>query len=376
MTSATVDPANTQQVRRKAAIQEYIRSEITAWMDPSCSGFIVRSNYNDDLAALEQLQMVAKRLAASNEAPTEERLNRSNKTVIRPTQTGLALIDLCRAFDPDLPGRHRHHVFNPWIKMMVVAIRNWGMRRGLGTPFPVIGLAAEDRDDLERIARFVSLVSASREFKRKLQNEKARALEDYGSGSMYMIALFKRYACLLILRVDLYFWCEGNDEARAAKAQAVFDRFMPKLRRGRFKINVAGSLSSHGGSAESGVHFHVLVAFDGQAGGDAHGYACAIGMHWQEECADLGQGAFFNSYADRDTLQYNGVGLVQASDWRKLIELRQVLLTMAVSNYLVKLKNRPEKCFRRGEVKRVGAISGSSWQEGHSMATEVQILGV
>jgi hypothetical protein len=375
MTGMPFDHASEQRkVRREAVRQEQIRADVTGWREHNSAGRVIQTDYNHDLLMFKAMEAVARNLTKSTEEPTSETIDHKGTVVSLPTLTGEALIALCRAFDPDLPARHRHHEFNPWIRAMVIAVCNWGMATGLGLPFPIIGIAHVDQDCLRRIARFVRLVSQSREFKRKRDNDQAVALSNYRSGCSLMIALFTSYPCLLIVRVNLYFWCEGSDEVRAEKAQAAFDRFMPKLRRGRIERNVLGCLDSHGEGAEHGIHFHVLVALDGQECRDAFGYTRAIGKRWELECGSLGQGTYFNSYAGRHKQQFNGVGLVHAADWRKLIELRQALLSMAKSMYLVKLKHRPKKCFRCSLIKNVNVKLSASRQPGHDMATVLQIL--
>jgi hypothetical protein len=375
MTGMPFDHASEQRkVRREAVRQEQIRADVTGWREHNSAGRVIQTDYNHDLLMFKAMEAVARNLAKSTEEPTSETIDHKGTVVSLPTPTGAALIALCRAFDPDLPARHRHHEFNPWIRAMVIAVCNWGMATGLGLPFPIIGIAHVDQDCLGRIARFVRLVSLSREFKRKRDNDQAVALSNYRSGCSLMIALFTSYPYLLVVRINLYFWCEGSDEVRSKKAQAAIDSFMPMLRSGCIEPNVVGCLDSHGEGSERGIHFHVLVALDGQACRDPCVYARAIGKRWELECGCLGQGTYFNSYAGRHKQQFNGVGLVHVSDWRKLIELRQALLSIAKSEYLIKRKHRPKKCFRSSSIKTVKAKLSASRQPGHDMATVLQIL--
>jgi hypothetical protein len=367
-------PGEQRKVRREAAKKEMVRTEITGWMQPTSAGKIIQTDYHDDLALLKMLAAVAKKLATSNEDPTIETIDHKGTVVSLPTPTGAALIAICRVFDPDFPARHRHHEFNPWIKAIVVAIRNWGLQSGIGSQFPVMGIAPVDRHNLGRIACFVRLVSQSPGFKRKLSKDKAVASQDYLSASMYMTALFRLYACLLVVRINLYFWCEGSDEMRSEKAQAVFHRFLPMLRSGRIETQLVGCLASHGEGAERGIHFQVLVALDGQICKDASGYAKAIGKRWETECHSTGRSSFYNSYAGRDKHKFSGIGLVHVGDRNKLIALREVLLSLAKSTYLVKLKYRPKKCFCRGSIQRINGRLSASRQPGHDMATVLQIL--
>lgn len=372
--------------------QERRRAETTTWIGHDPDGQRVITEYFDDLRTLELMEKTAKQLARTTEAPTVERPDGTGHVVTQPTRIGRGLITLCDAFDPSLPERHRQHVFNPWIKAMLVALRHWSTGTGLGFGKSVagVGVVPEDRDQLDRMARFVRRVCHSRAFERKLQDEQKLALQNFRSACMYMISLFARHSRPLILRIDLYYHGEGREWARTDEAKAAFERFVRMLRSGRIVPDVLGCLISCEAGPERGLHFHVLVALDGHKRKDTYGLTQAIGHRWIEDYTRLGRGAFFNCYALRDEYEYNGLGLVHISDWRKLIGLRRALSYMAKAEYLIKVKDdaagktgrtnkskrRTKKSFRRGLIRHVRKKLGAPRQTDSEMLTVKRILEV
>lgn len=363
-----------RQFSREVARQEDIRSWVTGWMEPHPDGLFDAPKYAGDLSLLKLLEAAAKRLAKSTQEPCEEAIGRDGVRERWATPTGLRLAAICNMLDSEFVARHRRHAFNPWIKVMVVALCHWHPGHRFDLLASRIRISAEDQKRLGRMVRFVRRVSQSRAFKRKLQDERRLALQNYRSACTYLISMFARYSRLLILRVDLYYTGEGREKAWTEDAHAAFERFVRMLRCGRIVPDVLGYLTSREVGAERGIHFHLLVVMDGHKYRDADGYTRMIGERWVKDYTGPGRGTFYNCYARRHEHQFNGLGLVHLSDWRKLIGLRRAMLYMTKAEYLIKPKGRGEKNFRRGLVKHVGVKLGAPRQPGHEMSTVWRIL--
>jgi hypothetical protein len=360
-----------QEIARK----EKSRHEITDWMHFRPDGQRVITEYFNDLAVIEQLQKTAMQLAGSKLAPTKEDRNGSGKVTIRLTNTGKAMVALGDAFDPLLPARHRHHVFNPWIKAMMVALLHWHTGVGFGMAFSGKGILPEDRDNLNRIARFVRRACHSPVFHRRIQEGRRLAKQNLRSACAYMCSLFARHSRLLILRIDLYYQGEGREWSHSNEAKAAFERFVRALRTGRIVPDVLGYLASREDGPERSAHFHLLVVLDGHKRKDADGHTRQIGEHWETGYTGPGRGTFFNCYARRDEYEYNGLGLVHVSDWKMLIGIREALRYMTKPEHLVKVKNLTQKCFRRGLIKRADVKLGAPRHPGNGMSAVLRILG-
>lgn len=258
---------------------------------------------------------------------------------------------------------------------MVAALCRWHPGHRFDLMASRIRISEEDQRRLGQMARFVRGVSQSRGFERRLENEQKLALQNYRSACTYLTSLFARYSRLLILRVDLYYTGEGREEAWSEEARAAFERFVRMLRCGRIVPDVLGCMISREVGAERGLHFHVLVVMDGHKHRDADGYTRMIGERWVKDYTGPGRGTFYNCYVRRHEHEFNGLGLVHLSDWRKLIGLRRAMLYMTKAEYLVKPKDRGTRNFRRGLVKSAGVKLGAPRQPGHEMSTVWRILG-
>ncbi len=362
-------------ISQETGEQEALRSKVTEWMAPEVDGVTVITKYVNDLPLLRIMDAAAKRLAKTKEEPCKVISEKDGAPCTRLTKTGRALADLCNIFDRELVARHCHHAFNPWIKVMVLALCHWHPGHRFEKVSPSTRMSAIDQACFSRMARFVRRVSRSPKFKRRLQDERRLARQNYRSACTLMTTLFARHARLLILRVDLYYRDEGRQQALTEEAQGAFERFVRMLRCGRIVPDVLGYLISREVGAERGVHFHLLVAMDGHKHRDAYGFAKMIGDRWVKDYAGDGRGAYFNCYTRRNDYAFNGLGLVHISDSHKLIGVRQALQYMTKVDYLVKLKDRSERNFRRSLIKQVKVKMGAPRHPDHEMSTVWRIFG-
>lgn len=384
---------NEEQVEREAEQEENERETFTRWLVHKPDGKTYITEYQSDASLIVQMEKMAKRLAATTTAPTKTVVGDDGSKQIVPTRIGEDLIALCERFDPALPKRHRHHVFNPWIGIMLVAFCHWCGPTGFAKVIRGRGIVPGDRDALHRVVRFVRKVCGTRVFNAKLQTERDLARQNFDSACAYIVSLFARCSRLLILRVDLYYWGEGKKWARTSEAASAFDKFLDNLRRSRIILDVLGCLMRREEGPERGIHFHVLVALDGHKRRDAYGLTEEIGKDWVNRYSN-GRGSFFNCYTRRHDYRFNGLGLVHMSDQRKLIGVRVALRYITKPDYQVKdrvrvrdrragkngvgttaggKKARGKKNFRRGLMRRDEVKRGAPRR--HEMSTVWRLLG-
>jgi len=357
---------------RELAKHEDHRSEQTEWSKPSAEGMTITPMHFADKFKLQAFERIARHLATGAGKLTHD-TGPIDGCTVRLTRLGRRLAMICNFFEPDLLERHSRHVFNPWIKVMVAALRRW--HHGHRFAAASRNVSAEDRKRLGCMARYVRWVCRSRAFRLRIQKEQQLALQDFRSARDYVISLFTSHSRLLILRIDLYYCGEGREAALSDEACAAFERFIRMVRRGRIVPGVLGCLFSREVGVERGVHFHLMVVVDGHSFWDADGHTRTIGERWIKDYAGPGRGTFFNCYARRNEYEYNGLGLVDLSDWRKLMGIRLALEYMTKADYLVRLGGGKRKNFRRGLIKKVGVKRGAPRQREHDLATVRQILG-
>lgn len=367
--------ANYSEIESDILKYEERRVILTRWYVHGHERKALVTNYANDVDLVNVMETVARKLYASTQEPTEIASVRTGQVTL-PTQIGKDLINLCRRFDPSLPARHGQKAFNPWVKVMLVALCRWGETGGSGQTFPGVGIPPEERDALDQIAHFVREETRSKAFDQQQKNEKRVATQNLRSACMYIVRLFQSHSLLLILRVDLYYRGDGKEWARTDEAQSTFDRFKRKLHASQIVPDVLGQLVRREEGPELGIHYHVLVALDGHKRGDARGYAESIGRSWVDEYAGRERGAYFNCYARRRECTLNGLGKVHVSDCRSLIGLHVALRYITKPYYQVKIKSDHEKNFRRGLMKKpTDKKCGAPLKPGHDLSFVHQIFG-
>jgi hypothetical protein len=367
-------PTRERQTHQDILVQEKRRSEITGWMKHSPEGQIQITEYLNDLHLIELLDKTARQLTVATEEPTKEVTDRAGRVVAHLTPMGKALVALCDAFDLALPARHGHHVFNPWVQAMVDALCQWHPGHEFGEASPNAGISRADRVRLGHIARYVKQTCQSRAFERRLQDERKLALQNLDGARSYLTWLFALHSQLLILRIDLYYYDKGEEWAGTAEALAAFERFVRMLRIGHIVTDVLGYLLSREVGPERGIHFHVMVILDGYTQKDAYRCTQVIGERWVNDYATAESGSFFNGYARLHEYEYNGLSLVHASDWQKLLGVLRAIDSMTKADYLIKVRASSKKCFRHGQIRPFNVTPGASRQSEHEMSTVWRIL--
>lgn len=148
------------------------------------------------------------------------------------------------------------------------------------------------------------------------------------STTKYIDALQDRYSKLCVIRVDLSYKKPFSDNTLLEGAIKDYDRMMLN-RRGKqsvFKYQV-GYICLKEYTPAKGIHFHVIVIYDGnKVQKDAY-MADKIGKYWEEITND--RGSYHN--CNRQKYKYRGIGMLDYSDTKK----REILDEYVVS-YLYK----------------------------------------
>ena len=358
------------------AKQEHEYALFTEGMIHTLNGQSAITQDRDDLALIDQLAKMAKKIAANDAAPITQS-QQHGRLVYSLTPLGKAVKALCDGFDPALSRRYAHHEFNPWIKVMMVACRRWGKDQCFCKPVQGDGLAPVDRIAMDRMVDFVRRVCRSKGFKRQNDNTARLARKDFRSACAYFITRFALCSRLLILRIDLYYRDEGKGWAYTEDAERAFENFIRALREGRIVPDVCGWVCRREEGPVRGMHYHILLAMDGHKHKDTFGFTQKVGEHWVEHCTGPNKlGSFFNCYARRGEYRFNGLGLVHISDWKKLLGLRAALRYVTKGDYLIKVKGKGDagKNFRRGMKIAPPAIKQGAPRE-YDMSVVMRILG-
>ena len=168
----------------------------------------------------------------------------------------------------------------------------------------------------------------------------------------YMDELSKKYSKLNIVRVDLSYKKPHSDNMTLEDANKDLNRMFNNMRSkpSIFKDKV-GYVCKKEYTKDKGVHFHVIIIFNGQKVQQSAFKGKQIGEYWEQVTQDRGSfhNCHYNKYAR------NGIGMLDHTDKDK-----RKMLDEDVISYLCKddekqdiksiKKNKKDRAFTRGTI--------------------------
>lgn len=225
-------------------------------------------------------------------------------------------------------------------------VRLWMALREQYLPDPVsrddfLNPHKETLDDLLR--RLQALVDAirlevNREGFRDWQQRRTKLTKkNTASAQRWLDHIFQRYASLLVIRIDLAYQKDFQQQERSLHAVTITEAFKHRERflRALPKWIPQGALLGYCVKTEytlrRSIHHHCLIIVDGSKI-SAHLYwAKVLGTKWAQDITQ-GRGDYFNVNATRDSRDPDsGIGRVSVNDTAKVFNLRHRVLP-----YLVK----------------------------------------
>lgn len=192
-------------------------------------------------------------------------------------------------------------------------------------------------------------------FRHTIRLNRKAELKREDSCSKYIDAHLKKYARLVVVRIDLRlridpdkvnftsdllndmtgFWSRFRRDLRESKKIPHPEGFIGKLEHGHYR----------------GYHFHVMLFFDGSKHQRHVTLAKMIGEHWKHEVTK-GQGGYHNCNAtDPSGYIYYGIGRVEHWDLDKIDNLKFAAYYLAKTDYsLNALNNQGHRTFFRGSM--------------------------
>jgi len=182
-------------------------------------------------------------------------------------------------------------------------------------------------------------------FKKRLKSYRRSVTENYNELSSYVNDLFNLHARMLVLRVDLSyveaFRVEGGitfDDAWQHRSSLLKD-----LNKGRF-----GHLLGYAWKLEKGerkgLHYHLLLFFDGAQVRQDVVLARMIGEHWNTVVTE-GRGSYYNCNAFKKSYERCGLGMISHTDALAREGIREIVLYMTKLDEYFKLSVPGVRCF-------------------------------
>lgn len=278
------------------------------------------------LAALEAL---ANDIVACGVLPTELFVNAKKMHACRLTKLGDRFWRLCKAYDGDVVAHYKRHHFNPHLTVMLKVMKKWagGLVGCSNTSSGRMDVSnSKVKRQLDAIFAVIRRVMRSEKFRGAVKNCKDKERISIVRCSKYFAALFRKRSRLLILRVDLYFRPQAKGLGYTVEGMAHFERFLRALREGDIVGDVMGYISKREDGVDRGLHYHLIIALDGNDHRDGANLARLIGEHWEERCGrdEVGNkmSSYFNCYTRKDQYKFNCLGVMHQADNDMMMGLR------------------------------------------------------
>ena len=217
---------------------------------------------------------------------------------------------------------------NPWLRLGLHLAWKWGerLRQYRTCDNNLDGRLEFAHRMFCHIVSVIRRVCRSDRFRRWAFNDDRRARDNYASCTRLMLDIFKLHARPLILRIDLYFEGDASDMSESDSAQRAYDKFLRNLSEGKILPDVLGYISKREDGLERRVHYHVLVALDGDKHQNAFRMTEILGQYWSNRCVGSSYlGSFFNCWKRKNEYENCCLGLLHYSDEYMLRGLREAL---------------------------------------------------
>jgi len=217
---------------------------------------------------------------------------------------------------------------NPWLELGLRLAYEWQPELRFRTNQHGLLDGADEvaRRGMEEIFRGVRTECSTKAFRDKVNGHNRSAKESYFRCAKYMLSLLREHARPMLLRVDLYFEGDAKDISESEAARKAEDKFMRALREDRIVPDVLRYIVKREDGLERRIHYHVLIAMDGDKHRDAYHYAETIGKFWVDDCVGSPSlASYFNVWLRRNELEYCCLGHLHHADAQKLEGLRRGL---------------------------------------------------
>ena len=181
--------------------------------------------------------------------------------------------------------------------------------------------------------------------------DKEKLNRRYRQVELYINRLFDNKSRLLVLRIDLGYHQELAHIISADQAMADLNHFMNNRRsNSHLFADWLGYIRKTEWSADKGMHFHMIIFYDGQQRQKDTYWTQAIGEYWKLITGGRGYYWNCNDKSNNDYVRY-GIGMVEHHD----LEKRKILLE-DVAKYLTKVEQQPPQYYSASGHDRLFAM--------------------
>lgn len=279
---------------------------------------------------------------------------------IKLKSLGKSVVDCCvfYAANDHWGAAWANHVLHPVVTVLLRAMKRYAVQIAqVHVSAAGISHELELRDLLERLVRFVRRVSRSWRFINSLSAHHAKEQNNFNSARDFIKYLAAKHSRLCILRIDLTFRTPAKDFSHTEAADKVLQLYLRSLASKACKRNLLpgylGFLIKRENGISRGTHFHLMVVLNGNLQGktdyNADYLSDRLGQMWMQRVG-LEFGSFHNSYKDRASWPFNGLGLLDLHGIKALAGLRIALHYMTKQDCVLKTSNDKVKNYWRTPI--------------------------
>lgn len=196
-------------------------------------------------------------------------------------------------------------------------------------------------------------------FKKMMSDRRDKSRHNLKSGMQLINRLFLRYARLMVCRIDLALRPEYLEGQTVEEMQAYLQRFLNNRRSNALFDHMVGYTWKLENGSKKGLHFHIIMFFDGSEVYKDGYYTQKIGEYWRDSVTK-GRGLFYNCNANKSRYRKLGIGMINHDDDEKIGNLYQVLAYLTKSSQFVIVKTLGNyRCFGRSEMPSLIGTSGA-----------------
>lgn len=308
----------------------------------------------------EQLIALHAALTASDGAPcadTRAPLRPSGPSLpaVKLKPLGKSIVECCHVYADNnhWGAAWANHVFHPIVTVMLRAMKRHAKRI---SRCHVNG--SNISHDLEigvltrRLAHFVRRVSRSWKYINAAKAHTRKENDNFKSARDFIYYLAGKHSRLCFLRIDLTFRTGWKDFSHSEAADKAAKDFLRSLRSEACKRNLLpgylGFIIKRENGISRGTHFHLFLVINaGLQGKTSHSVdyiSDALCQMWLQRIGH-DRGSAHNSYKDRHSWPFNGLGLQDFQRIESLVGLRWILYYISKQDCILKTRNDKIKNF-------------------------------
>jgi len=182
---------------------------------------------------------------------------------------------------------------------------------------------------------FIRTASKTVEFKSQVSRAKEKSYKRYRQAKRYIDALFNnRSTRMLVLRLDFAYQEEIAQSITVGQAKKDLNHFLNNKRGNLTLFNGwLGYIRKMEWSPQKGVHFHMVIFFNGSVREKGAYLAQSLGEYWKKITGN--HGIYWNCNDSRHKYKRYGIGMIEIDNIAK----RKILLDDVV-NYLTKTEQQ------------------------------------